>query len=195
MQSPDAWLTGEGDAYFQRNKDCSHTHDPVEALLPWLPKSKVLVELGCGDGWRSPFLSSLADWYIGIDASQQAINHAIDHYSANGVTFQVADAQNYQVPSGTTLVILSYVLHWLPNPEALIQKLCREVPYLLINEFAPDVPKDVPYIHREGLTTKKRPWRQMVPGSQVVSLEYSYPGSNERCACTLFRTEAPCREV
>ena len=62
MTQSDAFLSGEGDAWYARNKDKLGQRDPVCDLLNLLPliRPKRVFEVGCANGWR---LKKLRDKY------------------------------------------------------------------------------------------------------------------------------------
>ena len=74
----DVFLSGEGDAWFQRNQRnqpyADPTDDPLLPLLLELPlepgSGTKVVEVGCGQGWRLQSLVNYRNWAIsGIDPS------------------------------------------------------------------------------------------------------------------------------
>lgn len=181
----DPWID-EGNAYHTRNAHAIRPDpDPVRQVLPWAPSCSRIVDVGCHNGWRSPFLSRTAP-YLGLDVSDEAIRDAQVRYPDRD--FRVCRAQDFEYFSGDG-VVLSYVLHWMPDPEAFLIPLLSKVSWVIVDEFAPDLPRDVPYIHRDDIVTKKRPWLSLVPYPPAGVFSYRYQGSpqGESCMAAIWK--------
>jgi SAM-dependent methyltransferase len=79
MSQADAFFSGEGDAWFKRNKDKLGQRDPVCDLLKHIPdiKPKNVLEVGCANGWRLKKLKEMYGCKIsGLEPSREAIINA-----------------------------------------------------------------------------------------------------------------------
>lgn len=75
MKQKDAFLEGEGDAWFDRNHDRLGLYDPVTPVIDELGlKPTNVLEVGCANGWRLSLLRLKFGCQVwGIDPSLKAI--------------------------------------------------------------------------------------------------------------------------
>ncbi len=211
------FLAGEADAYYQRNQDAYRGYtieddvvaevlrrevspdaqaakDPVDRLM--------LIDLGCASGER---LSGLCRRYaalgVGIDASTAAIQAARDRDPAQ--SWWVGDwskgIQGVSALRGAAIVITSYVWHWMDRSRIIramdaVNDCVRPGGYLVINDFYPDQPIDVPYVHTAGVTTFKRRYEELFLATgtyrRAQQQVYPYHGAGETCSCMLLQRMA-----
>src|SRR5262245_9036553 len=81
MKQADMFLGGEGDAFYERNKDKPRLPDPVITAIETLNlKPKRVLELGCGTGWRLAELCERQPELLhaqGYDASAEAVSNKV----------------------------------------------------------------------------------------------------------------------
>ncbi|KAM3095193.1 class I SAM-dependent methyltransferase, partial [Phormidesmis sp. 146-12] len=90
----------------------------IELLSPQ-PGERIL-DLGCGTGQLTQQIATHAQ-VVGIDRSPTMIETAQHNYP--GLKFLVADAQNFQVDRPFDAVFSNAVLHWISNPDSVIQSV------------------------------------------------------------------------
>lgn len=194
------WTQADGDAYHARNACAQHNWDPVLPVFQTLPQQIHILEIGCGNGWRK-YLQFTPVAYTGIDTSTAALQEAREwwylnrRYGRDAAHFEHGNAEELLScgMSEYDLLVASYALHWLDNPETFMSRVAESgVRHVIINDFDPVGPIDVPYAHRQGLLTKKRPWPKTMTGlgyEALVDLSYRYnlETDGEPCRCTLWR--------
>jgi SAM-dependent methyltransferase len=157
---------GEGDAWYERNKDKAETTDPViEAILP-LEGEEDIVEIGSGRGMRIATLAGhTTGSCIGIDPSSKAIAYSSHTYSPYNVWFYEGTALNFP-PHDCDILIYGFCLY-LCDPEdlsgivAVGDSTLRDKGLLVIQDFDPDHTHRVAYHHRVGIFSFKMDWSQL----------------------------------
>ena len=91
-----------------------------ESLLKLLaPKAgERILDLGCGTGQLTAKIAESGAFVHGIDSSLSMIAKARDNY--HQLDFVVADARNFQVEQPLDAVFSNAVLHWIKEPDAVI---------------------------------------------------------------------------
>ncbi|SRR6266576_2752198 len=159
------FLKGEGDAWFERNKDkpWDAASDPVIQAIIKLPskflsmKDLDVLEIGCGRCHRLNHLQNMVSGTcVGNDVSLMALNEASKDYPSIE-TFHDS-AKN--ICGGYDLIIFGFCLY-VCDPEDL-QLIVHEADnslvdggYLVIQDFDPEHPHKVPYHHKDGLFSYK----------------------------------------
>lgn len=171
MTQRDAFLAGEADAWFERNRHALRPtrDDPVLRLLGEegvRPASAL--EVGCANGWRLGQMTALGTTRrVGVDASIAAIEAGQQSWGT--LDLRYGHAADPPIHDGETfeLVILSFVLHWLDRAD--LRSLLKRLPDLLtdtgcvvVADFSPNRPKRVPYHHQPGLWTWKADYGKRV---------------------------------
>ncbi len=168
MLRDDLWWAGEGDAYWRRNRavltgENALAHDwPMRLIQLYALDPRTVVEVGCAGGHRLAALSENGRRIcIGLDASAEAIADGRARYPTLELHHGLATSLPFR-DGLADLCILSYVLHWCSRESLLLvaseaNRVLKPGGYMLLNDFAPDVPTRVPYKHREGLWTWKLP--------------------------------------
>ncbi|MBR8833741.1 MAG: class I SAM-dependent methyltransferase [Stigonema ocellatum SAG 48.90 = DSM 106950] len=77
-----------------------------------------ILDLGCGTGQLTEKIALAGAVVMGIDASSTMIEKARHNYPQ--LQFAVADARNFQVEQPFDAVFSNAVLHWIPEPDAVI---------------------------------------------------------------------------
>ena len=97
----------------------------AEDLLELLnPKSgEHILDLGCGTGQLTEQISRFRTEVMGIDSSQNMVEKAKQNYPH--LQFNVADARNFQVDRTFDAVFSNATLHWVPEADAVIDRVDR----------------------------------------------------------------------
>jgi 2-polyprenyl-3-methyl-5-hydroxy-6-metoxy-1,4-benzoquinol methylase len=82
----------------------------IYKLISGYVKDKVVLDIGCGEGYGSFLLSEFASKVMAIDCSQEAIEHANSHYRKNNLTFITTDALNLPFSNGVFDAVCSIEL-------------------------------------------------------------------------------------
>jgi ubiquinone/menaquinone biosynthesis C-methylase UbiE len=149
---------GEGDAYFERNRETYEpAHDPLlgciaaQSIMP-----RDVLEVGASRGDRLAELHSRYQANVtAIDPSQAAVANGQQAFPF--IHFFVAAARALPLEDEHyDLVIASFVFHWIDRKclltsAAEIDRVLKPGGYLLLADFAPFSPKKVRYHHRPDL--------------------------------------------
>ncbi len=101
--------------------------DDLVALVRPVPGARV-VDLGCGPGDLTAFLHAHlgAAETLGLDSSATMLAEAVRHV-APGLRFQAADIAAFAPAVPYDVVFSNAALQWLPEPEAIFQRLLSAV--------------------------------------------------------------------
>ncbi len=165
-QQASVFRDGEGDAWFERNRDALLTPkapDWVETLITGLDNCAAIAsvcDLGCSNGWRLARLASKfasgARLY-GVEASSKAVADGRGRYPGLDLREGVLDALpiDDHGDGPCELVIASFVLHWVDRN--LLARTISEVDrvtawggHLVLADFLPDKPERRHYHHLPG---------------------------------------------
>lgn len=180
------FITGEADAYAKRNRN-KETIEPWFIGLLQTIQFKSVVDLGCGDGSRTVAASPLGSIKtIGVEAASG--NTDMDPYHT---WIYGQDIETYDIPT-CDLVMFSYILHWLPRANEVIERAMQKAKYILVNDFYPPYAIDTPYVHCEGVMTRKRRYGTIcAEAGWVRHIDVRYPYKHEiggeSCACQIWR--------
>lgn len=89
----------------------------VLELLSPQPDERIL-DLGCGTGQLTEKIALAGAEVLGIDRAASMIEKARQNYPQ--LQFAVADARDFQVEQPFDAVFSNAVLHWIPEPDAVI---------------------------------------------------------------------------
>lgn len=194
--------TKDADAWYTRNAAVLTAArcdtDPVTATIAesgiLTGEPRRVCEVGASNGWRLAGLSTRYPQhaYTAMDLSPKAIaagQTAWPHlcYAANGLVATGA------VDGAFNVVIVSFVLHWmardaLPGVVREVDRILTGGGMLVLADFWPTVPVDVPFKHRAGLWTYKRDYRMLFSGWALTrEAQYADAHTGERCAVLLLR--------
>lgn len=164
MKQAEAFLFGEGDKWYDRNKDAKLNYTIIDTLCCLDPKPNSILEVGCGN---ARYLGELHRYFggrcVGIDASNQAILQGRkDHPSLilkhnmalPGIRREWATGQEYD------LIVFGFCLYLLDRNDlfmtvAYTDALVKEGGCIAIHDFDPDRPIVVPYRHKDGVRSFK----------------------------------------
>ena len=90
-------------------------------------KGKVVVDAACGEGYGTAMLASYAARVVGIDISDQAIQHASSRYGALGnIEFRAADVAKPGLPTASVDVVVSFeTIEHLHAQEQMLAEFAR----------------------------------------------------------------------
>ena len=166
MSQKQAFLNGEGDQWWDRNKDKVKypPSDPVIRAVKMLPKPDSILEIGCANGGRLNELQKLTcAEYIGIDPSQKAIKQG---WQFSDVELYIGTADNLPFDRSFDIVIFGFCLY-LVDRECLFKvvseadRVLADGGHLIIYDFAPETPCSTPYEHLDGVTSYKMDYSRL----------------------------------
>jgi SAM-dependent methyltransferase len=146
---------GEGDAWYERNRDSYDAErDPViHTLRCQNIRPRAILEIGASQGARLAELHKRYQAQVtGVDPSAAAV--ADGRRSFPVIQFFVATAKSLPLADELyDLVIVNAVFHWIDRRSLLasaaeIDRVLKPDGHLLIGDFAPFSPKKVRYHHR-----------------------------------------------
>lgn len=200
-----AFLEGEGDAWWQRNRDTvlgrdDEAFDPPLAIIEACGiHPKRVLEIGCANGWRLRLLKARYGCEcVGVDASEQAIEEGREGYREPpdlryGSAAQLPISSNMRFD----LVVMNFVLHWVDRNNLL--KVLTEADralewggHMVIGDFWPRNPTKTIYHHCEGLWTYKLDYPDILVDTgnytEVAGMVYHY-GERDKTACIALKKE------
>lgn len=186
------FLEGEGDRWFNRNRDALdgglEADWPLRIVRSLARRSELrsVVELGCANGYRLAALRDVLDpgcRMFGVDASDEAIVEGRSRYP--GIEFRKGLLSDIPLSSGHDLVIVHFVLHWveresLARSVAEIDRIVTDGGFLIPGDFLPDYPRI--FI---SMGTYREVWR-VAYGYREKAAFLDVVPSNERCFCALL---------
>ena len=162
----DAFLSGEGDAWFSRNyKDDSSsslTCDLLAPLLQGIPLANSsdisVVELGCGQGLRLSALSKTRKWSLcGVDPSLASVSHCQNR----GLRAFVGTADKLEIESNSVdLLIYGFCLYLCDRSDlfsiaAEANRVLKSESWIAILDFWSPNHHSNSYHHKPGLKSFK----------------------------------------
>ena len=171
MNQKNLFLTSEGNAYFQRNKNTQIEKDDTDIVLEVIKFVEIpcplrILEIGCSNGSRLEILKQYftnAECY-GLDPSEDAISMGKDKYDFN-LMVGTADALPFE-EGFFDLILFGFSLYLCDRKDLF--KIAYEADrclgnngYLIIKDFQPPFPYRNSYVHYEGLSSYKMDYSQM----------------------------------
>jgi len=166
LGNTDAFLGGEGNAWFQRNLSQGRKSFAEEdLLLPMLlslplaegNQTRVL-EVGCSNGWRLERLREQKGWDIyGIDPSEMAISKAV----SESISAQVGTAESLPFPGNHfDLVIFGFCLYLCDRDDLFLiaseaHRVLKSTAWIGMIDFWAEAHYSVPYSHHHKVLTHK----------------------------------------
>jgi SAM-dependent methyltransferase len=171
MRQRDAFLRGEGDAWFLRNSAAVSRgvsdDDRIVATLrhiSTISEIRRVLEVGCGAGQRSAAIAAASTAKVsGIDPSVAAVSHA----RKLGVDAQVGTADALPFAAGEfDVVIFGFCLYLCDRDDlfriaAEAHRVLATPGWLVIHDFFSISPVTRPYHHKEGLWSFKMDYRRL----------------------------------
>lgn len=172
MNQKDVFLTGEGDAWFQRNsKKLAETDGVSDMVLNAikfveLPGLSRVLEIGCADGTRLELLkSNFPDaGCFGIDPSEDAVRTGKEKYRHN---LQVGTADSLPFEKDFfNLILFGFSLYLCDRKDLFkiayeADRCLCEGGYLILKDFYPPFPYRNAYVHRDGVSSYKMDYSRM----------------------------------
>jgi ubiquinone/menaquinone biosynthesis C-methylase UbiE len=181
MSQKDVFLSGEGDAWFDRNpKEMDCDSDPViKAIQEFGIVPRKVLEIGCASGLRLACLrSKFACECHGVDPSTKAVQR---EGTPTGVQLRQGTADSLPYDDDTfDLAIFGFCL-FLCDPADHFRIACetdrvvRSPGFLVILDFNTPIPYRTPYRHHPEIYTRKMDWSRMFvwhPAYRLVSRSY-----------------------
>ncbi len=89
-------------------------------------RSKIVVDIGCGEGYGSYLLSKSASKVIGIDIAPEVIEHAKTKYKAANLSFEIMDVAELNFEDGfADLAVSLQVIEHLPDQTPFLKEISR----------------------------------------------------------------------
>ncbi len=96
-----------------------------QALFPYLNEEMKALEIGCGTGQLSFLIDKKVGQLIATDFSEEMIK-ICEEKNSGTIRFQVEDGSNLSFPNRAfDAVIISNVLHVIPNAQAVLEEVKR----------------------------------------------------------------------
>ena len=200
-----AFLTHEGDAWFERNAAVRFVSES-DAVLSSINRlgiqPAIAIEIGCAGGSRIGAIKSRHPGArcFGIDPSRRAIQSATTAYP--NVDFRVGTADRLHLPDkSTNLIIFGFCLCWTDPVHhfriaAEADRILADDGFIVVFDFVADPAYRTDYKHASGLYTYKMNWSDMFvrhPSYSLIGREYSEQHSphsfnrNERVTTDVIR--------
>lgn len=187
----EAFLKGEGDAWFNRNSAATtdavhHAADPVLQIVRNMERCPAtILEVGCSDGWRLSELTKIgARECFGIDPSTTAIKAGRERHPEFRLEVGTADRLP-RIPGGIELIIFGFCLYLCDPTDhfrivAEADGLLRDHGHLIVYDFDPPFPYRNEYAHSAGLYSYKLDFPRLFLAHPHYSLreQRSFPHGN-----------------
>lgn len=203
----EAFISEEGDRWFERNWATGMPSTPVHAIpidmiAQIVVDGRRLLEIGCSNGRNLATLSTRhgIDAY-GIDPSAQAIAACRKNFPSLNLTTGTADQLPYP-PEHFDVVWFGFCLYLIDRPLLMASlaeadRVLRDGGFLVITDFDPPSARMRPYKHREGLFSYKMDYSALFLANPAYSLiekkSYSHtstafdPDPDERVATSILQ--------
>ena len=166
-----AFIQGEGDAWWERNRDKVDygPADPVLRAMETLPAPRAVLEIGCANGGRLNAIHRLTGAEcFGVDPSGEAIEDGSKAFL--NIELAQATADSLPFKRRFDLVIFGFCLYLLDRADlfsavAETDRVLADGGHLLIYDFCPESPCSRPYIHLEGLRSYKMDYSALFAGN------------------------------
>jgi ubiquinone/menaquinone biosynthesis C-methylase UbiE len=172
MKQKDHFITGEGDAWFNRNCDAiTNKKLPNDDFilseilcLPPPPNIYRVLEIGCSNGLRLEWLINNLGWQCsGLDPSAKAVNEACKR----GVDAHQGTADRLPFPASSfDIVVFGFCLYLCDRDDLFriayeADRVCANPGWLIIHDFYSPLPCARVYHHLEGLFSYKMDYRNL----------------------------------
>jgi ubiquinone/menaquinone biosynthesis C-methylase UbiE len=183
MSQDEVFVSGEADAWFERNASAMHgwrdaAADPILRMLRrYGARPATVLEVGASNGYRLNWIQeAFGAQCTGIDPSAKAVEDGRSHYPGVKLDVGVASQLPYDSASFDCVVVCS-VFHWLDRA-ALLQgiaetdRVLKDGGLLVLADFQPLAPERVHYHHREDVEvfTYKQDYAAIFRASNVYEL-------------------------
>jgi SAM-dependent methyltransferase len=189
LRQSTAFYGGEGDAWYDRNKDAVLNPIVVRELTGIKCDPQTIVEIGCSHG---RYLNEMHKHYncacIGYDPSLAAINVGKELYPSLDLRLGTARAF-FGMP--IDILVFGFCLYLVDRAElhsivADADWCLRGGGYIVIHDFDPPAPQITPYHHKEGIFSYKMDYAALWLANPAYEL-VSKTETNEGQAITILR--------
>lgn len=92
-------------------------------------EGKPILDIACGTGYGTFFLArSCNTKIIGVDVSNEAVNHAKTHYSHPGLEYRLGDAMDLSPYKGVGAVVSLETIEHLQDPDRFLTEVVKLLP-------------------------------------------------------------------
>lgn len=183
------FLSGEGDAWFERNfAALGHKGQDlvVSELLNLQVRPKSVAEIGCGEGERLSLLrGKFGSRCWGFDPSAKAVSHGRATYP--DITFEIGTADTIDLPDSSVDTLIFGFCLYLADPKdyfriaAEADRVLIEGGLVVILDFSPRHVFKNPYSHQPGVFAHKMDFSKLFtwnPAYRLVSRRYTEHGAS-----------------
>ena len=132
--------------YFLRNpwklnskREIFRFEETNKIILDNFGKVNSLLEIGCGEGYQSEYLSRVCNSFTGIDVSSRAIKRARIKFP--NFNFSVNDFIKKDLGEASfELILACEVLYYMSNVPEIINKMRDHSQYCLVTYFSREIP-------------------------------------------------------
>jgi len=207
MKQAELFITSEGDAWHDRNKDKPRLPDPViDAIGTCHIQPKAVVEIGCGDGWRLAELQKIYKPQLcnGYEPSKKAWQERV---FPNVFCYDALHALSNIGPSRYDCIIFGFCLYLVDREDlffiaAAADAALKDKGYIIIHDFFPTLKAyRRPYKHKEGAWSYKMEYANLWLGHPAYHQIYgtSVGDDDERVAVIVLQKDMvnafPVREL
>jgi hypothetical protein len=185
------FVAGEADAYAKRNAGHSVVEPWFLGLLQTISFRSVL-DMGGGDGQR---VDAIRHGIAGVTRLTSVDAKSGESFDSDDLQMIYGQDVEQYVGPDVDLTMFCYCLHWLPHPYEMLDRAMQASRHVLINDFYPSHPIDVPYAHRPGIVTQKRRYGLHLAeaGWKLhAAVKYRYKGEPDGEWCRAEIWSKPC---
>jgi ubiquinone/menaquinone biosynthesis C-methylase UbiE len=108
-----------------RAQDLFHLF-PYHFVKQFSSTSTRVLDVGFGEGYGAEILTASVGEYVGLDMSDDAVQHAASRYTFPNVRFERSDAETIPFDAGTfDLVVSFHVLEHVAEPDSYLKEMAR----------------------------------------------------------------------
>lgn len=192
----EAFLYGEGDAWWERNKDVVDygPDDPVLQVIGFINPTKVL-EIGCAQGGRLKAITAeTGAMCFGIDPAMPSEPDAYEEYIS--LHRGTADSLPFKNDS-FDLAIMGFCLYLIDRDDlfkavAEADRVLADGGHLVIYDFLPEKPCSRRYEHLDGLTSYKMDYSALFlanPAYRSVKSSVTHCGPGDRTGVHVLKKD------
>ena len=125
----ESWMTMYADKEQHPRRESMHAF-----ICDKLPDDAAVLDIGCGFGEISGMLGKICKSVVGIDLDRPKLQHALDHYSSENVTFICGDALTFleENQQHYDVLICSHILEHLDDPSGMLRRFKDYFSYIYI---------------------------------------------------------------
>jgi trans-aconitate methyltransferase len=181
-----AWLDGEGDRWFQRNKGAlQKKRDMVMFVLDLYGVKPIrAVEIGCANGYRLAEIHKRWKTDVtGIEPSEEAISDGRSRWPF--IRFINSMSSSFQMEGTVDLVIANFVFHWISRGSLIksierIDSLLKDGGFLIIGDFGTEnfIKRRYHHLPEDDLFTYKQQYHHAFTSTglyrEVATLRFNH---------------------